>query len=242
VNRPFLSVLVVVCSVHIGTGIAFACDYVDPQDDPDGYFQWCRCTGGRPNFSGGIYRCIPVSPPPPRCRALPRIPEHVQCAAGRDSNNCPTLENCQLECFYAFANPERVPDDLTVRWLPGSRCVRWPHVYAGKRVPEADEGWTWANPLRRGDFSVKPIAQLPLACTSSAKPSCAVYSTCFERVCNCEATEDRYFISYGKKYCDRFLDATQLSAAGQRWRDRTLVCLQEKIVPHLPLSSGQSNH
>jgi len=79
----------------------------------------------------------------------------------------------------------------------------------------------------------------PPECMSSAKPSCNVYDRCFERMCNCEVTPDRYFISYGKKYCERFLYGIQLSSAGQRWRDETLVCLQETIVPHLPLNSAQ---
>jgi hypothetical protein len=90
----------------------------------------------------------------------------------------------------------------------------------------------------RGGTCAPKLAALP-QCLSSAKPSCAVYSDCFERTCNCEATPDRYFISYGQKYCQRFLGTDRLSAAGNRWREKTLVCLQEKIVPHLPTNSGK---
>ena len=81
----------------------------------------------------------------------------------------------------------------------------------------------------------------PPECMSSARPSCNVYDRCFERMCRCEQTADRYFISYGKKYCQRFLESIELSAAGRRWRDKTLVCLQESIVPHLPSNAGQCN-
>src|SRR5262245_9275674 len=63
-----------------------------------------------------------------------------------------------------------------------------------------------------------------LECQSSPSPSCNVYDRCFERTCNCESTPDRYFISYGKKYCEQFLTATSWSQAGRRWRDKTLIC------------------
>jgi hypothetical protein len=58
-------------------------------------------------------------------------------------------------------------------------------------------------------------------------------------MCSCESTPDRYFISYGKQYCERFLGATDWSQAGRIWRDKTLICLQEAIVPQLP-KDGQT--
>jgi hypothetical protein len=92
--------------------------------------------------------------------------------------------------------------------------------------------------FRVGQQCLPIVGEPPLECMSSATPSCNVYDRCFERLCNCESTADRYFLSYGKRYCQRFLEATNWSAAGRVWRDRTLVCLQEKIVPHLPLQGG----
>jgi hypothetical protein len=82
-----------------------------------------------------------------------------------------------------------------------------------------------------GSFSVVSAAA---QCQSSATPSCAVYKTCFEATCKCETSPYPYFISYGKKYCERFLASNNWSEAGKMWRDRTLVCLQEKIVAILP--------
>ncbi len=73
-------------------------------------------------------------------------------------------------------------------------------------------------------------------CANSVKPSCGVYTTCFSKYCNCASSPSEYFISYGKQYCERFLGNTKLSKAGEKWRDATLVCLQEKIVPHLAIA------
>lgn len=73
-------------------------------------------------------------------------------------------------------------------------------------------------------------------CASAASPSCAVYSSCFERYCPCSGPSN-YFTNYGLKYCRRFLMEDGWSDAGRRWRDRTLVCLQEAIVPHLPIGA-----
>lgn len=72
-------------------------------------------------------------------------------------------------------------------------------------------------------------------CQSNAELSCAVYNTCFDKYCPCENTSDGYFLRYGKKYCDRFLASTGWSDQGKKWRDQTLLCLQEKIVPKLSI-------
>jgi hypothetical protein len=63
-----------------------------------------------------------------------------------------------------------------------------------------------------------------------------VYNTCFDRYCPCTGA-DNYFISYGRKYCDRFLNETGWSAAGKQWRDKTLLCLQKSIAAKLSLQS-----
>lgn len=76
-------------------------------------------------------------------------------------------------------------------------------------------------------------------CVNTVTPSCGVYETCFAKYCPCQGESD-YFISYGKKYCEAFLGAANFSEAGRRWRDRTLTCLQEAIVPKLDISENPS--
>src|ERR1700722_13591804 len=77
-------------------------------------------------------------------------------------------------------------------------------------------------------------------CVNSGKLSCNVYASCFERYCPCEGTKDGYFLRYGKKYCDRFIGSDGWSEKGNKWRDATLLCLQEKIVPKLNISETPS--
>src|SRR5436309_1041028 len=72
-------------------------------------------------------------------------------------------------------------------------------------------------------------------CSNSIKPSCGVYATCFAKYCPCNGS-DEYFLTYGKKYCEKFLGLATFSAEGVKWRDKTLVCLQEAIVPRLDIS------
>lgn len=77
-------------------------------------------------------------------------------------------------------------------------------------------------------------------CANAAQPSCSVYSTCFSQACQCSTSTSEYFISYGKKYCQTFLELDGLSDKGKSWRDSTLRCLQERIVPELP-PDGQAS-
>lgn len=89
---------------------------------------------------------------------------------------------------------------------------------------------------KRYPFSAVSTGTQPeLQCMNTASPSCGVYASCFDRLCPCasQPTEE-YFISYGKKYCEIFLDLPGLSPKGKQWRDLTLNCLQEAIVPKLP--------
>lgn len=76
-------------------------------------------------------------------------------------------------------------------------------------------------------------------CVNTANPSCGVYDSCFADRCHCDGSEYEYFKSYGKKYCETFLDLPELSAKGKAWRNATLKCLQETIVPILP-ADGQA--
>ena len=77
-------------------------------------------------------------------------------------------------------------------------------------------------------------------CVNPVHPSCGVYDTCFSKLCDCSGSQYEYFTSYGKKYCQIFLDLPGLSQKGMAWRDATLRCLQETIVPLLP-PDGQAS-
>lgn len=81
-------------------------------------------------------------------------------------------------------------------------------------------------------MATESIAQ----CANSVASSCKVYDSCFAKYCPCDGSPDEYFISYGKKYCSAFLANAKFSNAGEKWRDSTLRCLQEKVVPRLDLS------
>jgi hypothetical protein len=76
-------------------------------------------------------------------------------------------------------------------------------------------------------------------CVNTAEPSCAVYSECFNQYCSCP-NDDNYFMRYGAKYCSLFLGAAGLSPTGIQWRDHTLRCLEEKIIPKLPLEAPET--
>jgi hypothetical protein len=69
-----------------------------------------------------------------------------------------------------------------------------------------------------------------------ARLSCAFYDQ-LSNSCKCGGKDD-YLLSYGRKYCDKFLNSTGWSPAGALWRDRTLVCLQKSLAQKLPRSTG----
>jgi hypothetical protein len=71
-------------------------------------------------------------------------------------------------------------------------------------------------------------------CVNTSAPTCGVYESCFAKACACQSSPHEYFVSYGKRYCETFLNLATLSAKGKAWRDSTLRCLQEQIVPALP--------
>lgn len=74
-------------------------------------------------------------------------------------------------------------------------------------------------------------------CENPIQAGCGVYESCFAKYCPCAPGTDEYFKSYGVKYCKAFLQNASLSDAGKKWRDSTLRCLQESIVPHLDISA-----
>jgi hypothetical protein len=102
-------------------------------------------------------------------------------------------------------------------------------IVGQETLGSSELGWTVT-------WSIRPVAGSE--CYSRANLSCEIYSECFEASCPCEGTEDGYFLRYGKQYCERFLAETGWSRRGNRWRNSTLICLQEAIVPRLPIGSG----
>ncbi len=75
-------------------------------------------------------------------------------------------------------------------------------------------------------------------CVNSIVPTCDVYQKCFAKTCNCKVSPDEYFIAFGASYCKAFLENPNFSPEGKKWRDSTLRCLQEAIVPALPNTTG----
>lgn len=73
------------------------------------------------------------------------------------------------------------------------------------------------------------LAWAQSACQSNEKSSCAVYSDCIEANCNCAATSHNYSGTFGPKYCTRFGAESSFSANGSAWRDKTLLCLKDRI-------------
>jgi len=68
----------------------------------------------------------------------------------------------------------------------------------------------------------------------AANTTCAWYSDCLEAAHPCGS--DGYALAYGQHYCNAFsseLASNLLTPHGLVWRDRTLLCLQEELVPLL---------
>jgi hypothetical protein len=76
-----------------------------------------------------------------------------------------------------------------------------------------------------------PAGQAEARFTRASSPDCSLYAQ-LDRRCGC-AGADEYLIDYGRKYCERFLRSTGWSAAGLRWRDRTLSCLKQELAREL---------
>jgi len=89
-------------------------------------------------------------------------------------------------------------------------------------------------------FAMLAIASKRAAaqCVNTANPTCEIYTTCFAKYCPCQGDPSEYFQTYGKKYCQRFLSIQNFSASGKNWRNSTLKCLQETIVPDLDISDN----
>lgn len=66
-----------------------------------------------------------------------------------------------------------------------------------------------------------------------ANAACREYAETFPQRCRCAGDKDEYFTTYGLRYCNRFLESADFSAAGRRWRSRTLACLTKRITREL---------
>ncbi len=92
-------------------------------------------------------------------------------------------------------------------------------------------------PLRTGCLAIL-LSVATLLGTAHAAPApraCDLYRQ-LERRCHCPAA-DNYFGNYGRKYCERFMQAGW-SPAGLRWRDRTLACLKGELTRFLAHARG----
>lgn len=96
--------------------------------------------------------------------------------------------------------------------------------------------WRWVVTLLLALLAPASWAQ----CSNAAKPSCDVYKQCFAKYCPCTGHKDDYFEAYGLTYCKSFLAAANFSEEGKKWRDKTLVCLQEAIIPKLRITDPPS--
>jgi hypothetical protein len=77
-------------------------------------------------------------------------------------------------------------------------------------------------------------------CVNSIESSCGVYSSCFAKQCKCSDSVDEYLISFGENYCKAFLGEHDFSDAGKAWRNSTLRCLQESLVPIILFENDKS--
>jgi hypothetical protein len=83
------------------------------------------------------------------------------------------------------------------------------------------------------EYALQPaIAQ---QCVNPIVPNCNFYTSCLEATCKCG--EKGYGLNYGKKYCQKFLSSYSFSEKGKKWRDATLVCLQERLYAAVPNDS-----
>jgi hypothetical protein len=83
-----------------------------------------------------------------------------------------------------------------------------------------------------------PIYPTPASCLAPVERTCAFYSACVEANKPCGASG--YAIGYGEKYCSRFDVDDTFSPEGKVWRDATLHCLQEALVPELGAIASMS--
>ena len=93
---------------------------------------------------------------------------------------------------------------------------------------------TTSNPCA-GDGPIYPSAA---SCQLPVERTCAFYAACLEAEKPCGPAG--YALGYGEKYCARFdVDGT-FSPAGIAWRNAVLHCLQDALVPELPIAPSMT--
>ncbi|MDP5220372.1 hypothetical protein Q5Y75_24600 [Ruegeria sp. 2205SS24-7] len=109
------------------------------------------------------------------------------------------------------------------------------------RVPAGNFNPFVRNNSKRPDYASTCGGTVPKLCLNSTSlgDQCSFYDQCVEKVNSCG--NDGYAKGYGLKYCRRFASNTSLSEAGRKWRDATLICLQEELVGSV-LFSEKSCH
>ncbi len=86
-------------------------------------------------------------------------------------------------------------------------------------------------------FSFLPPPVSSSCVNPALNTTCLWYPNCLEAAHACGP--EGYALSYGQRYCDAFSSAfasNLLTLQGQIWRDKTLICLQEQLVPFLNVS------
>jgi len=85
-----------------------------------------------------------------------------------------------------------------------------------------------------------PPEQLPASCFHPTG-DCNWYLDCLDK--RFAYGPSSYAVNYGLKYCNRFKSLTpqDLTPSGLQWRDATMVCLQQKLVPLLSQTSAPTS-
>lgn len=103
-------------------------------------------------------------------------------------------------------------------------------------------------PLVVGFLSMTSYGEVPASCfRPRTSLSCEFYSDCMEKQFQCGS--QGYPLQYGQKYCERFKSLNTsnsysrftLSPEGVNWRNETLKCLQNVLIPSLTMVSLVSN-
>ncbi len=126
-------------------------------------------------------------------------------------------------------------------------CVDWfRKIGLSSRTPScltdcaiADVDMSSFNCPNQCDDLCWPKISIPIDCKKpQASLSCQFYDDCLENIFTCGS--QGYPVKYGKKYCEKFLAISQknekeggLSSEGIKWRNKTLLCLQNILVETL---------
>jgi hypothetical protein len=111
-------------------------------------------------------------------------------------------------------------------------CQRW---FLNNNISSFDESCyskCASSMIDMGTFTCPMLCDKlcePINCEKPAADQCLFYSQCIEEKKSCGP--EGYAINYGQKYCLNFLENSELSEEGKKWRDITLMCLQKQLIP-----------